>query len=125
MISSLRAPSYPTLFLLSPPKIVSSSTLLNHLSVTHSSFNSLTRILPTPLFSSLLSSCLYTLGLPAAGVSRSMKERVTKPTAMAQGRVAHMIEWQNWGMQTVGGPVDLGQARINTQERGERAAAGE
>ncbi|KAG7263290.1 hypothetical protein CRUP_037814, partial [Coryphaenoides rupestris] len=32
------------------------------------------------------------------GVSRSMKERVTKPTAMAQGRVAHMIEWQNWGI---------------------------
>ncbi|XP_057195717.1 protein FAM131B isoform X3 [Triplophysa rosa] len=36
------------------------------------------------------------------GVSRSMKDKVTKPTAMAQGRVAHMIEWQNWGMQTVG-----------------------
>lgn len=43
-----------------------------------------------------------------------MKERVTKPTAMAQGRVAHMIEWQNWGMTTVGG---LPQARISTQER--------
>uniref|UniRef100_A0A672NWX8 Family with sequence similarity 131 member B n=1 Tax=Sinocyclocheilus grahami TaxID=75366 RepID=A0A672NWX8_SINGR len=37
-----------------------------------------------------------------SGVSRSMKDKVTKPTAMAQGRVAHMIEWQNWGMQTVG-----------------------
>ncbi|XP_062847546.1 uncharacterized protein fam131bb isoform X2 [Trichomycterus rosablanca] len=37
-----------------------------------------------------------------AGVSRSMKDKVTKPTAMAQGRVAHMIEWQNWSMQTVG-----------------------
>ncbi|XP_065117468.1 uncharacterized protein fam131bb isoform X6 [Paramisgurnus dabryanus] len=37
------------------------------------------------------------------GVSRSMKDKVTKPTAMAQGRVAHMIEWQSWGMQTVGG----------------------
>ncbi|XP_016413962.1 protein FAM131B-like isoform X2 [Sinocyclocheilus rhinocerous] len=36
------------------------------------------------------------------GVSRSMKDKVTKPTAMAQGRVAHMIEWQNWGVQTVG-----------------------
>lgn len=31
-----------------------------------------------------------------------MKDKVTKPTAMAQGRVAHMIEWQSWGMQTVG-----------------------
>ncbi|XP_056618962.1 protein FAM131B isoform X8 [Triplophysa dalaica] len=37
-----------------------------------------------------------------SGVSRSMKDKVTKPTLMAQGRVAHMIEWQNWGMQTVG-----------------------
>lgn len=45
-----------------------------------------------------------------------MKERVTKPTAMAQGRVAHMIEWQNWGMQTVGAG-GLPQSRITTQER--------
>ena len=45
-----------------------------------------------------------------------MKERVTKPTAMAQGRVAHMIEWQNWGMQTVG-PGGVLQPRATTQER--------
>lgn len=45
-----------------------------------------------------------------------MKERVTKPTAMAQGRVAHMIEWQNWGMQTVGAG-GIPQSRISTQER--------
>lgn len=45
-----------------------------------------------------------------------MKERVTKPTAMAQGRVAHMIEWQNWGMTTVGSGSVL-QSRITTQER--------
>ncbi|XP_049439624.1 protein FAM131B isoform X3 [Epinephelus fuscoguttatus] len=51
-----------------------------------------------------------------SGVSRTMKERVTKPTAMAQGRVAHMIEWQNWGMQTVGAGGNP-QARISTQER--------
>ncbi|XP_047454435.1 protein FAM131B isoform X2 [Mugil cephalus] len=51
-----------------------------------------------------------------SGVSRTMKERVTKPTAMAQGRVAHMIEWQNWGMQTVGAG-GIPQARITTQER--------
>ncbi|XP_040021728.1 uncharacterized protein fam131bb isoform X3 [Gasterosteus aculeatus] len=51
-----------------------------------------------------------------SGVSRTMKERVTKPTAMAQGRVAHMIEWQNWSMTTVGaGGVPL--PRITTQER--------
>uniref|UniRef100_A0A667YAT0 Family with sequence similarity 131 member B n=2 Tax=Myripristis murdjan TaxID=586833 RepID=A0A667YAT0_9TELE len=51
-----------------------------------------------------------------SGVSRSMKERVTKPTAMAQGRVAHMIEWQNWGMQTVGAG-GVPKSRITTQER--------
>ncbi|XP_026140045.1 uncharacterized protein LOC113116232 isoform X10 [Carassius auratus] len=45
------------------------------------------------------SSCAEGWG---TGVSRSMKDKVTKPTAMAQGRVAHMIEWQSWGMQTVG-----------------------
>ncbi|XP_029307967.1 LOW QUALITY PROTEIN: uncharacterized protein fam131bb [Cottoperca gobio] len=51
-----------------------------------------------------------------SGVSRTMKERVTKPTGMAQGRVAHMIEWQNWGMTTVGaGGVPM--PRISTEER--------
>ncbi|XP_059195496.1 uncharacterized protein fam131bb isoform X2 [Centropristis striata] len=51
-----------------------------------------------------------------SGVSRTMKERVTKPTAMAQGRVAHMIEWQNWGMSTVGaGGVPM--PRISTEQR--------
>uniref|UniRef100_A0A8B9KLN7 Family with sequence similarity 131 member Bb n=1 Tax=Astyanax mexicanus TaxID=7994 RepID=A0A8B9KLN7_ASTMX len=48
----------------------------------------------------------YSIGALAksslSGVTRSMKDKVTKPTCMAQGRVAHMIEWQNWGMQTVG-----------------------
>ncbi|XP_061675760.1 AF4/FMR2 family member lilli isoform X1 [Syngnathoides biaculeatus] len=51
-----------------------------------------------------------------SGVTRTMKERVTKPTAMAQGRVAHMIEWQNWGMATVG-VGGIPQSRITTQER--------
>ncbi|XP_030043991.1 protein FAM131B isoform X2 [Microcaecilia unicolor] len=32
-----------------------------------------------------------------SGISRTMKDRVTKPTAMGSGRVAHMIEWQGWG----------------------------
>ena len=45
-----------------------------------------------------------------------MKERVTKPTGMAQGRVAHMIEWQNWGMSTVG-PGGVPLPRITTEER--------
>lgn len=66
---------------------------------------------------SLLLLLLPCLGLsPKTGVTRTMKERVTKPTAMAQGRVAHMIEWQNWGMTTVGSGSVL-QSRITTQER--------
>lgn len=60
--------------------------------------------------------CLLCIISSPQGVTRTMKERVTKPTAMAQGRVAHMIEWQNWGMQTVGAG-GLPQSRITTQER--------
>lgn len=39
----------------------------------------------------MLFSSLY-LGLVA-----TIKEHITKPTAMAQGRVAHLIEWKGWG----------------------------
>ncbi|KAJ8392881.1 hypothetical protein AAFF_G00070850 [Aldrovandia affinis] len=52
-----------------------------------------------------------------SGVSRSMKDKVTKPTAMAQGRVAHMIEWQSWGMQTTGAG---GVPRTNLHRERER-----
>ncbi|XP_061822860.1 uncharacterized protein [Nerophis lumbriciformis] len=52
------------------------------------------------------------------GVSRSMKDKVTKPTAMAQGRVAHMIEWQSWGKPTAGPP--RGAGRTNLQREKER-----
>uniref|UniRef100_A0A665X6L4 Family with sequence similarity 131 member C n=1 Tax=Echeneis naucrates TaxID=173247 RepID=A0A665X6L4_ECHNA len=37
--------------------------------------------------SALASSCLVA----------TIKEHITKPTAMAQGRVAHLIEWKGWG----------------------------
>ncbi|XP_061822857.1 uncharacterized protein [Nerophis lumbriciformis] len=53
-----------------------------------------------------------------SGVSRSMKDKVTKPTAMAQGRVAHMIEWQSWGKPTAGPP--RGAGRTNLQREKER-----
>ncbi|KAL0175239.1 hypothetical protein M9458_031207, partial [Cirrhinus mrigala] len=29
-------------------------------------------------------------------ISQVVKDHVTKPTAMAQGRVAHLIEWKGW-----------------------------
>ncbi|XP_020491052.1 protein FAM131C [Labrus bergylta] len=31
------------------------------------------------------------------GLVATIKERITQPTAMAQGRVAHLIEWKGWG----------------------------
>ncbi|XP_072304367.1 uncharacterized protein [Eucyclogobius newberryi] len=36
------------------------------------------------------------------GVTRTMKDKVTKPTAMASGKVAHMIEWQSWNTPSAG-----------------------
>ncbi|KAM8884569.1 uncharacterized protein ACB058_000682 isoform 3-T3 [Synchiropus picturatus] len=53
-----------------------------------------------------------------SGVTRSMKDKVTKPTAMAQGRVAHMIEWQSWGKPSAG-PIG-GAGRSNLQREKER-----
>ncbi|KAM9737742.1 uncharacterized protein ACNS7B_013342 isoform 3-T3 [Menidia menidia] len=53
-----------------------------------------------------------------SGVTRSMKDKVTKPTAMAQGRVAHMIEWQSWGKPTAGPQGVIG--RTNLQREKER-----
>ncbi|MEQ2295258.1 hypothetical protein AMECASPLE_012143 [Ameca splendens] len=52
------------------------------------------------------------------GVTRSMKDKVTKPTAMAQGRVAHMIEWQSWGNPSAG-PIG-GTGHANLQREKER-----
>ncbi|KAG7226905.1 hypothetical protein INR49_022200 [Caranx melampygus] len=31
------------------------------------------------------------------GLVATIKEHITQPTAMAQGRVAHLIEWKGWG----------------------------
>ncbi|XP_065143978.1 uncharacterized protein fam131ba isoform X2 [Paramisgurnus dabryanus] len=49
------------------------------------------------------------------GVSRSMKDKVTKPTAMAQGRVAHMIEWQSWGKPSAGPEGGAGRSNLNRE----------
>ncbi|XP_007246309.3 protein FAM131C [Astyanax mexicanus] len=37
------------------------------------------------------------------GLVATIKEHITKPTAMAQGRVAHLIEWKGWGGETTAG----------------------
>lgn len=34
------------------------------------------------------------------GLLATIKDHITKPTAMAQGRVAHLIEWKSWGGET-------------------------
>uniref|UniRef100_A0A3Q3GR21 Family with sequence similarity 131 member Ba n=1 Tax=Kryptolebias marmoratus TaxID=37003 RepID=A0A3Q3GR21_KRYMA len=50
------------------------------------------------------------------GVTRSMKDKVTKPTAMAQGRVAHMIEWQSWGKPSAGPLGGLGHTNLQREK---------
>ncbi|XP_029299201.1 protein FAM131B-like isoform X7 [Cottoperca gobio] len=52
-----------------------------------------------------------------SGVSRSMKDKVTKPTAMAHGRVAHMIEWQSWGKPSAGPAVSAVHTSLLREER--------
>uniref|UniRef100_A0A8C8RH95 Family with sequence similarity 131 member A n=1 Tax=Pelusios castaneus TaxID=367368 RepID=A0A8C8RH95_9SAUR len=43
------------------------------------------------------------------GISQVVKDHVTKPTAMAQGRVAHLIEWKGW-CKPMDSPVALESA---------------
>ncbi|XP_042362516.1 uncharacterized protein LOC121957802 isoform X2 [Plectropomus leopardus] len=50
------------------------------------------------------------------GVTRSMKDKVTKPTAMAQGRVAHMIEWQSWGKPSAGPMGSAGHTNLQREK---------
>ncbi|XP_047244628.1 protein FAM131C isoform X3 [Girardinichthys multiradiatus] len=42
------------------------------------------------------------------GLVATIKEHITKPTAMAQGRVAHLIEWKGWGGCGEGGRSGAG-----------------
>ncbi|XP_033493423.1 protein FAM131B-like isoform X5 [Epinephelus lanceolatus] len=51
-----------------------------------------------------------------SGVTRSMKDKVTKPTAMAQGRVAHMIEWQSWGKPSAGPMGSVGHTNLQREK---------
>ncbi|XP_074789953.1 protein FAM131C isoform X2 [Natator depressus] len=36
------------------------------------------------------------------GLVQTIKDHITKPTAMARGRVAHLIEWKGWSAPQVG-----------------------
>lgn len=46
--------------------------------------------------------CSHSLPSVLAGVVQSIKDHITKPTAMARGRVAHLIEWKGWRAQRSG-----------------------
>ena len=67
----------------------------------------------------------------SAGVVQSIKDHITKPTAMARGRVAHLIEWKGWSAQQAGWeltpaddehychlPEELCEARFAAGQRG-------
>ncbi|XP_067328809.1 protein FAM131C isoform X2 [Anolis sagrei] len=41
------------------------------------------------------------------GLVQTIKDHITKPTAMAQGRVAHLIEWKGWSASQVGRAAPL------------------
>lgn len=57
-------------------------------------YHHLSPLFPDALWSVSLPAFLILHPLP--GISQVVKDHVTKPTAMAQGRVAHLIEWKGW-----------------------------
>ncbi|XP_037684346.1 protein FAM131C isoform X2 [Choloepus didactylus] len=62
------------------------------------------------------------------GVVQSIKDHITKPTAMARGRVAHLIEWKGWSAQRSGWELspaeDEHYCRLPDELREARFAAG-
>lgn len=62
------------------------------------------------------------------GVVQSIKDHITKPTAMARGRVAHLIEWKGWRAQRAGWELspaeDEHYCRLPDELREARFAAG-
>uniref|UniRef100_A0A670J1C8 Family with sequence similarity 131 member C n=1 Tax=Podarcis muralis TaxID=64176 RepID=A0A670J1C8_PODMU len=64
-----------------------------------------------PLFPSVLIVPPPSL-LPPPGLVQSIKDHVTKPTAMARGRVAHLIEWKGWSAPRTGWEQALTEEEI-------------
>lgn len=60
---------------------------------------------------------------------QSIKDHITKPTAMARGRVAHLIEWKGWSVQQSGWELSPGEEEhyscLPDELREARFAAGE
>lgn len=46
------------------------------------------------------SDAFLSLALSITGISQAVRDHVTKPTSLAQGRVAHLIEWKGWPKPT-------------------------
>ena len=66
----------------------------------------------------------------SAGVVQSIRDHITKPTAMARGRVAHLIEWKGWSAQRAGWELppaddDEHYSRLPDELREARIAAGQ
>lgn len=53
----------------------------------------------------------YPVSSLCLGLVATIKEHITKPTAMAQGRVAHLIEWKGWGGSGEAGGGGAGWSR--------------
>ncbi|XP_047223935.1 protein FAM131A [Girardinichthys multiradiatus] len=62
------------------------------------------------------------------GISQAVRDHVTKPTSLAQGRVAHLIEWKGWPKPTGPPPGTHSQfnsyCRLTEGEKEARFAAG-
>ncbi|XP_059914286.1 protein FAM131A-like isoform X1 [Gadus macrocephalus] len=62
------------------------------------------------------------------GISQAMRDHVTKPTSLAQGRVAHLIEWKGWPRPSDPPPSTLSHfssyCHLSEGEKEARFAAG-
>ncbi|KAJ1065466.1 hypothetical protein K5549_016262, partial [Capra hircus] len=73
--------------------------------------------------------CPALITVPLTGVVQSIRDHITKPTAMARGRVAHLIEWKGWSAQRAGWELppaddDEHYRRLPDELREARFAAG-
>ncbi|XP_068427752.1 protein FAM131A isoform X2 [Clinocottus analis] len=61
-----------------------------------------------------------------SGISQAVRDHVTKPTSLAQGRVAHLIEWKGWPKPAAPPPAAhcSSYCRLSEGEKEARFAAG-
>ena len=92
-----------------------------------SSLNGNSPDLQVPWYSSDLLLYPHVL-LLLPGISQAMRDHVTKPTSLAQGRVAHLIEWKGWPRPSDPPPSTLSHfssyCHLSEGEKEARFAAG-